>query len=767
MTSQTRARGAIAPLRLVRPTSTEAGAELECVRALKFTGLRKGQRDDPVPSAWRDLLALLWAGASRGAEMVEIVHEFERSEDGRPLQYGQWLRLWQLPSARPSVSRSSLAEAARGALPALNFEECRPEELDASGWLAHAHLSPARVRAVTPGRSGGATVQGEWSYPGTLPNWKLTVPIDEPLARHVRLHCRFVAAELSMAERDEAAMLLRFIASGHAKVLFPGADYAAEHHHAQLTATLEERLRAWVVECVRGFRFDVIVATPVDQGLSAYALRRVAHDVFGSFPVRVQLLDEAEFAPPAPALPVSFDQGLPGCFISPSRLREVFSVPELSDPPRNLPKGPGVVIGDVGGCRVCLPYADAASHMLVVGGSGTGKTSLVSRIIQQDLKQGVGVVVLDPHGGLADQVSRDAEALGREVILIDVDDPGCGAAINPMEGTQNDPAARAFVADQLVHMIKNNGETTHTWGPAAENHLRNLFLLAMCHPSGGTIADAARSLEDDDFCQWLLSKTKDSSLIAHFKHWRIAGDNQGIASWRPWLIARLHPFTKSMPMLRMLSRPSTVDVAKAIEASSVLVFGLSKDTLSELECQLLGTTLLMEFHRAALARARLPADRRPFCRLVVDEFQTFVSDATPVMFREVRKYNLGLLCATQSLGSLKSRTSEHLLDAVLANTATKAILRVSPADANLLDDYTLPEFTRADLMRTPNYEAFMCMSSGGNVPPIRVRLSPPDELIPTGDAPRSPSQDELVARHELARTVDEFLAQRHGVTIPR
>ena len=284
------------------------------------------------------------------------------------------------------------------------------------------------------------------------------------------------------------------------------------------------------------------------------------------------------------------------------------------------------------------------------------------------------------------------------------------------------------------------------------------------HPSGGTIADAARSLEDDDFCQWLLSKTKDTSLIAHFKHWRIAGDNQGIASWRPWLIARLHPFTKSMPMLRTLSRPSTIDVAKAIEESNVLVFRLGKATLSELDCQLLGTTLLMEFHRAALARARLPADRRPFCRLVVDEFQTFVSDATPAMFREVRKYNLGLLCVTQSLGSLKTRTAEHLLDSVLANTGTKAILRVSPADGSLLDDYTLPEFTRADLMRTPNYEAVMCMSASGNVPPIRVRLFPPDELVRTGEEPLSQNPDEIAARQELARTVDEFLFQRHALS---
>jgi hypothetical protein len=216
-------------------------------------------------------------------------------------------------------------------------------------------------------------------------------------------------------------------------------------------------------------------------------------------------------------------------------------------------------------------------------------------------------------------------------------------------------------------------------------------------------------------------------------------------------------------MLRTLSRPSTIDVGTAMNDSSVLIFRLGKATLSELECQLLGTTLLLEFHRAALARAKVPADRRPFCRLVVDEFQTFVSDATPAMFREVRKYNLGLLCATQSLGSLKSRTAEHLLDAVLANTATKAILRVSPADANLLDDYTLPEFARADLMRTPNYAAVVCMSASGNVPPIRVCLWPPDDLPRAGEKPAAPTRDEARARKRLAGSIDEFLCERHGL----
>ena len=283
----------------------------------------------------------------------------------------------------------------------------------------------------------------------------------------------------------------------------------------------------------------------------------------------------------------------------------------------------------------------------------------------------------------------------------------------------------------------------------------------MCHPQGGTIRDAARILEEDDFCDWLLAKNKDTSLSSHFRHWRNSRGEHDYDSWRPWLLARLHPFTKSMPMLRLLHRPSTLNIGRAMDESKILIFRLGKAVLSELECQLLGTTHLLEFHRAALARSRKPASERPLFRLVVDEFQTFASDATPGLFREARKYNLGIVAATQSLSSLDNRTVTHLKDAVLANTATKLIFRVSPADANVLDDYTLPEFARADLMRTRNFEAVMCMSAS-DVPPMRIRLLRPDDVAKPG-RPTTAQQEHRAAELELAKRVDDFLRTRHGL----
>lgn len=742
--------------------TTDLANDLECVSVLRLKGLRAGQREDPVPSAWRDFLALLWAGTAKATEMVEIVHEFKRRDDGRPESYGQWVRLWQAPSARPSSSRAALTVAVRSAMPRLVFEECPPAQIDDASWVTLAHLAPESVRIATPALHG-LSLQGTWPHPGQLPNWKLSVPVDEPLCECLRVHCRFSTAELSSTERESARRLLKLISSGHGRAVHPDAAVEGENHHPELAAQLVERLQLWVHENRRGFRFDAVIATPSGQALSAYALRRIASDLFGSMPCRTTILDDCTASPGVAGLPILHEQGLPGCFIAANRLTAAFGVAELSDAPTKLPVGPGAVIGEVGGQDVTLPHSHAASHCMLIGGSGAGKSSAVLRLLQQDIQHGLGVGLIDPHGETADRL-RELVPPSRQgdVIWVDVDDPGCNAAINPMEGTKEDIATRTFVAGQLVHVIKNNGETMHSWGPAAQNHLLQCFLLAMCHPLGGTIFDAARLLENDDHCSYLLSKNQDESLASHFRHWRQTGGDHGYDSWRPWLLARLHPFTKSRAMMRLLHRPSTIDVGRAMNESKIMIFRLGKATLSELECQLLGTTLLMEFHRAAMARACQPADKRPLFRLAVDEFQNFASDATaPGILREARKYNLGLVAATQSLGSLTNLSSRQLKDALLVNTATKVILRVSPSDAAVLDDYVLPEFSRADLMRTPNFEAVVCMSAGG-VPPMRVRLHRPDEVSP---APNSPSDlNECGAlKRDLVIRIDQYLATRHGI----
>ena len=47
---------------------------------------------------------------------------------------------------------------------------------------------------------------------------------------------------------------------------------------------------------------------------------------------------------------------------------------------------------------------DRRQHLYAVGKTGTGKTTLLRNLICQDIERGFGVAVVDPHGGLAEEL---------------------------------------------------------------------------------------------------------------------------------------------------------------------------------------------------------------------------------------------------------------------------------------------------------------------------------------------------------------------------
>ena len=47
---------------------------------------------------------------------------------------------------------------------------------------------------------------------------------------------------------------------------------------------------------------------------------------------------------------------------------------------------------------------DRSKHMYVIGKTGMGKSTMLENMIIQDIKNGEGVVFIDPHGASAEKV---------------------------------------------------------------------------------------------------------------------------------------------------------------------------------------------------------------------------------------------------------------------------------------------------------------------------------------------------------------------------
>lgn len=78
--------------------------------------------------------------------------------------------------------------------------------------------------------------------------------------------------------------------------------------------------------------------------------------------------------------------------------------------------------------------ADARHRTHIVGGTGTGKTSLLLNMALDDIKKQRGVVFIEPKGESNLLLSRIPEQAAERVVLIDPDDTAPPPPLNSLSG---------------------------------------------------------------------------------------------------------------------------------------------------------------------------------------------------------------------------------------------------------------------------------------------------------------------------------------------
>ncbi|MBI2057919.1 MAG: DUF87 domain-containing protein, partial [Candidatus Yanofskybacteria bacterium] len=90
---------------------------------------------------------------------------------------------------------------------------------------------------------------------------------------------------------------------------------------------------------------------------------------------------------------------------STSAPRVKFLKAKPAEPPSNLPEQ-GIIIGTsvFRGQEIAVRMTDEdrRRHMYVIGQTGTGKTTIMKAMVRQDIENGKGVCVIDPHGDFAE-----------------------------------------------------------------------------------------------------------------------------------------------------------------------------------------------------------------------------------------------------------------------------------------------------------------------------------------------------------------------------
>lgn len=362
--------------------------------------------------------------------------------------------------------------------------------------------------------------------------------------------------------------------------------------------------------------------------------------------------------------------------------------------------GHGLVLGENshnGQVRtVTLSPEQRMRHTYLVGASGTGKSTLLLKLILQDLEAGQGVAVFDPHGDLVDSVlARMPRERTDDVVLIDPADEEYPIGCNVLSA--HSELERTLLASDLVAVFRR---LSTSWGDQMNSVFANAILAFLESSAGGTLAELRRFLVDKQFREGFLATVQDPDVVFYWQREfpLLRGNPQAP------ILTRLDAFLRPKLIRRMVcQKTNRLDFARIMDSGGVVLAKLSHGAIGEENSFLLGALLVAKLHQTALSRQEQEAStRRPFY-LYADEFHHFVTPSMASLLSGVRKYRLGLTLAHQDLQQLGGPTSE-IASSVLGNAATRIVFRVGDTDAKRLAE-GFAHFETQDLLNLSTGEA--------------------------------------------------------------
>jgi Type IV secretion-system coupling protein DNA-binding domain len=370
----------------------------------------------------------------------------------------------------------------------------------------------------------------------------------------------------------------------------------------------------------------------------------------------------------------------------------------------------------VSGGLVMLAAEERRRHLYIVGQTGTGKSTLLLNLIEQDLAAGAGLALLDPHGDLAEAVlTRVPSARTNDLIYVNPADLDRPIGFNPLSQVRDD--LKPIVADGIVSAFRH--VWADSWGHRLDYILTN-SVRALLDTPGATLLMLPRLLIDDGFRARIVGHYVADPIVRSFWLNEYAGYS---ASFRNEAIAPIQNKIGKIlmvPSLRnMLAQPrSTITMRRLMDEGAIVVCNLSKGSLGESTAHLLGALLTTSFAQAALSRADVHASERSVFHFYADEFQSFATDSFALILSEARKYGLTLTLAHQYLNQLP----DALRSAVFGNAGSIVACRSGAEDAAILAAQLGINNSEA-LLDLPNFSAWArLLHDGTPTSPIRFDL---------------------------------------------
>ena len=413
-------------------------------------------------------------------------------------------------------------------------------------------------------------------------------------------------------------------------------------------------------------------------------------------------------------------------------------------PPVDLPTQ-GTKIGEShfkGDTRsIYITDEDRRRHVYIIGQTGTGKSALITNMAAEDIAQGKGVAVLDPHGDLIEKLlALVPPERADDVVLFDPGYIKKPIGLNMLEYDFDKPEQKTFIVNEMLSIFDRLYDMKTAGGPMFEMYMRNALLLLMEDASNepATLMEVPRIFTDNEYRARKLERITNPVVFDFWtKEATKVGGEASLSNMSPYITSKFNNFIANDYMRPIIGQPySSFNFRKLMDDRKILLVNLSKGRIGDINANLLGMIIVGKLLMAAFSRIDTPENERRDFNLYIDEFQNFTTDSISTILSEARKYRLNLVIAHQFIAQLQ----EKIRDSVFGNVGSMVVFRVGADDAEYLVKQFDPVFSQNDLIAIDNLNAYVkLLVRGQTTKPFNIRTL----LYPKMDMERGEKIKEL------------------------
>jgi hypothetical protein len=394
--------------------------------------------------------------------------------------------------------------------------------------------------------------------------------------------------------------------------------------------------------------------------------------------------------------------------------------------------------------NLTLDAHNATQHLWVVGPTGSGKSVLLSHLIEQDINDGRAVVLVEPKGDLVDDIlARIPRHRRDDVVVLDPND-SAPIGLNPLANHRGRPE---LAADRLLAIFKQlYGKAL---GPRSADILYAGCLTLARRPDTSLVM-LPLLLTNPGFRRSLTAGLRDPLTLepfwAAFDNWTDAERNAAIAP----IMNKLRPLLR--PGLRGVigQRQPRFNIQQVLTERKILLVPLRRGVIGPEAASLLGSILLAELWNATQARSAVPASQRHPVMVYVDEVQDYLHLGTDLgdALAQARGYKVAFTLAHQYIDQL----GREMKAAVTANARSRVAFQLPHDDALTLAKGHA-ELVAADFEALGQYEVYASLLANGQVSPYASgRTQAPSHAITT------PTELRIASRERYGQPLDELEA---------